>query len=587
MQNTPENSMAKRSIDDCVEEFLQRINFLTRPGAFYKYRKKPALFSGIGLASDEFYRMKYFEEHAEPIIREFLINPILKSLLSIHGIKAHGTGRTRNEMELMSTERLEDNRICEFCIDTTRGKVGYRYTGISDKDDEFIFVLQNRGIRQIEIIRWSFDHDESWREKSAALIPEELRHLVSYVSPKDFFASHLTMDEYQYFEKTVTGAIIQANAMIDFEVIPRLSGRHLSEIKTRLLAEFAQKEEEALADRRDSEESTAALPEEDENAIDRIYYGGGLYRALLGTSDFAECFLTAEYLFEILGNGGHFDHTVIACGYFKSVEQLTRRLVQIALHEIKPEGLWIKTFKTEGVDKKDLKDEKTKSGITIQKIRFIEDYESRFDKSQGTQLHLLHDHKNGWRVSDDAGWSIFRYLNEYNKTHRNEYFHGDNIDLKTEQDPIEKIRSIRARTLEAFRLLLGGYILPGGVSDQLSSLGWSENDYHFGRLYEEVTNIPRGQRFFLFDYDGAPTIKALRHFDQEPTRYDESGEIISSIKFSEVNDFNRAECDEGSSASSPDRTIALSKNNYPKRVRLQLRDGTIKETYRVSPESSM
>lgn len=587
MKNTPEGREAKYSIDTCVEMFLQRIISLTRPGSSRDSHSEWSLFSDIGLASEEFYRMKKLERRTETFIRELLINPALKSLLSIHGIQAHGTDRTRNEMEFLSTESLEDNRFCEFCIDTAQGRVGYRYTSPCYEGDEFVSLLHGRGIQRIGIILWNFEPDEDLRKKTAWGVPRELRHLVSYISPKDFFKTYLTMDEYRYFEEAVTKAIHQVNILMDVKAIPRLSGRHLSELKTRLLAEFAQKGEEALAGRRDYEESTVILPEEDENAIDRIYYGDGLYRALLGTSDFAECFLTAEYLFEILGNGGHFDHTVIACGYFKSVEQLTRRLVQITLHEIKPEELWIKAFNTEGVDKKDLKDEKTKNGMTIHKIRFIEDYESRFDKSQGTQLYLLHDHKNGWRVSNDAGWSIFRYLNEYNKTHRNEYFHGDNIDLKTEQDPIEKIRSIRARTLEAFRLLLGGYILPGGISDQLDSLEWSENNCVFRSLYEKIFSIPRGQRFFLFDYDGAPTIKALRHFDQEPTRYDESGEIISSIKFTEVNDFNETERNEGSSASSPDRTIALNKNNYPKRVRLQLRDGTTKEIYRVSPESSM
>lgn len=583
MQNTPENSMAKRSIDDCVEEFLQRINFLTRPGAFYKYRKKPALFSEIGLASDEFYRMKYFEEHAEPIIREFLINPILRSLLSIHGIKTHGTGRTRNEMELMSTERLEDNRICEFCIDTTRGKVGYRYTGISDKDDEFIFVLRNRGIRQIEIIRWNFDHDESWREKSAALIPEELRHLVSYVSPKDFFASHLTMDEYQYFEKTVTGAIIQANAMIDFEVIPRLSARHLSDLKTRLLAEFAQKGEEALAGRRGVALTSTALSEEDNRTINQIFYGAELYKALFGKSDFAECFPTAEYLFEILKDGGNFDHTAIACGYFKSVEQLTHRIIKITLDEIAPTDLWIqKKPKSRYVPPRDYR----KEGNTAS-VRFVKEYEDCFNLSQGSQIHFLHGNQGGWRISEDANERIFKYLLRYNSKHRNGYFHKENIDLTTEdQKPMEKIEEIRGNTLDVFRLLLGGYVLPGDAANQMNLLGWSERTHQFSSLYSAVNDIPKSQRIFLLDYEGAPTMKALRHYDQEPTRYDEFGEIESFIKFTEADDLDETENDADNEKPLSARTIVVSRDHYPKLVRLQLPNGEVREVYRSSCELS-
>ncbi len=73
------------------------------------------------------------------------------------------------------------------------------------------------------------------------------------------------------------------------------------------------------------------LEEEDYRIVEANYRGRRLYRALLGTEEFARCFITAEYLYTIFGEGFHFDYTSVVSGYLKCIEQLVYKIVLINL----------------------------------------------------------------------------------------------------------------------------------------------------------------------------------------------------------------------------------------------------------------
>ncbi len=67
-----------------------------------------------------------------------------------------------------------------------------------------------------------------------------------------------------------------------------------------------------------------------------------LYFALVGKEEYAKCFVTSEYMFQIFNGGGGFEYTTIVCGYLKSIEQLAKKLLDTTLINFPEKELWIK-----------------------------------------------------------------------------------------------------------------------------------------------------------------------------------------------------------------------------------------------------
>ena len=65
-----------------------------------------------------------------------------------------------------------------------------------------------------------------------------------------------------------------------------------------------------------------AISEQQRELIEKQFFGDKNYELLLGSSDFAQSYMTAEWLYSSLKSAGSIDLTSIAMGYFKSIEQM-------------------------------------------------------------------------------------------------------------------------------------------------------------------------------------------------------------------------------------------------------------------------
>lgn len=183
--------------------------------------------------------------------------------------------------------------------------------------------------------------------------------------------------------------------------------------------------------------------------IDKKYY-----RVLLESKDFAESFVTAEWMYDTMKKAQAIDLSVVALGYFKTVEQL--------LFEV------IKLFHS-GTELSE--DDYTLGSIAT--------YYKRFNP---------------------YGDSIYPFTKSYIKEYvfyykdlRNGYSHKHNI---TDKDKIDEIRNA---TYDLIFLILGSHKFN---DEKLSKLGYLEREYENDFYYLcEYMNYHAGDAFYVYAGD--------------------------------------------------------------------------------------
>ncbi|NLV35011.1 MAG: hypothetical protein GXY21_10825 [Clostridiaceae bacterium] len=234
--------------------------------------------------------------------------------------------------------------------------------------------------------------------------------------------------------------------------------------------------------------------------ISEQYLNDRFYKALIGKRDYAQSFITAEWLYDSMKTAENIDLTAIAMGYFKAIEQLM--LALIALH--KNEGRTIKKKKKDEypyiiLSDSNIADDKidTTLGSLIAFMKFYKNRDLfRFEINEETQNHII-------AVLEDI------------KGLRNGYFHKDNL---IDWNYIEKARS--TAYLMSF-LLLGSYqIKEEGLEHLCIPPKTQEPDYYRlcayvnfnsdqlfyiskdGKLYEGVASVPDDE--MIIDKFGDP-----------------------------------------------------------------------------------
>lgn len=165
----------------------------------------------------------------------------------------------------------------------------------------------------------------------------------------------------------------------------------------------------------------------------RNYIDRGLWRAMIGTSNFATSFITSEWNFNMYMLTENLDLTSIVTGYLKSVEQLIWTIIGFQ-------------------DKQPFKIKAKGGGL----IEFSADDESIIDSTLGSLEQVLK--KNPWMfdVNEFAKRYMVDAIDDWREKHRNGYFHKHNLQTKV------KVEEIRAQTLQLYFLILGGCKIKDG-----------------------------------------------------------------------------------------------------------------------------
>jgi hypothetical protein len=173
--------------------------------------------------------------------------------------------------------------------------------------------------------------------------------------------------------------------------------------------------------------------------ISEQYLKESCYKAMIGKRDFAQSFITAEWLYDSMKTAENIDLTAIAMGYFKAIEQLMLALVILHKNENR-------TIKKKGLINND-KDH----FIILSDFSIADD---KIDTTLGSLIAFMRYHKNRdlfrLEINEDTQNYIIAVLDDI-KGLRNGFFHKDNLN---DWNFIERARS--TAYLTSF-LLLGSY----------------------------------------------------------------------------------------------------------------------------------
>ena len=544
---------ASQSITDAIDFFLKRINEISENGPYRMSRRIPTTFPMLKLGNEAFYEYAYFERTLEWFVRDLLINTILHDLFTIHDIESMWPDN-KNYIRY-STETIEDIFPFEFIFINNGKKIGVRYTGLCA--GEAAELIEKYEISKILHIKWN---DELTSR-------EGNQKEYDVITPADFFEQYLSTAEYDLFLSKVLPAIEAANAEIGFETIPRLSLRYLSNFKSDVNkflgnAAFDQMHFQVLPGSKEKRPLTRmTFSPDDYEILNRNFQQRGLYKALLGTEGFAKCFITAEYQFQVFKQGHSFDYTSVVCGYLKAVEQLLYKLLLINLDHPPIDKLWIKKNSANIPRAKYVQDVTVRQNPITRKpqVVFERDYKDYFDVTLAPMIWFLHDNVNGWEISDAGRLTVHSFLLNFAAECRNDHFHKDNIDN------FGVVSRIRNNAILIIYLLLGGYKLTGNHQSDLVALGIDDDS--FERMYKKIQELPRGVSRFVVYFDNQEPIKAYRHYNQEPTIYDDNGSVAASkIRFVAVDEFSSNEYDRAMQGEHQEKEFALGKDNIPEKV---------------------
>lgn len=563
-------SIINRNIDEFLDVITQKTD-ITR-----MIRSDKSDFPIFHPANEHYFEFKRSESILERYIRDYLVTGILCSMLSDADLSPHTTVyMSDEESEVVhpsgyDNEAFGDDYPFAFILQTKNQRIGYRYSSAYLTKRELKRQLAFYRIDHIEIIDWSDTDSLESKKIPAGIVPEQ-RSKVIYITLRRFLVTYFSEEIYQKYITCVRQAVQSANDIIGFQTIPSLSLRYISDFKSDFLNRISH---ESLRTMRyhifdENGELTNTTEEllqnDDYDVLDRRFFDGELYKALVGGEKYAKCFLTSEYLYSIFETGDtiSFDYSAVATGYFKSVELLLDKIKEIWLkNPTIHHDLWIKggTAKLANNPKKPWCRWNPDPNANGTQVEFKPINERRFSTEMGSLIWLLHDNPYGWNISTGKD-IIHQCLLNYSQGCRNEHLHKDIItDTKV-------LKPIRENTLLCLYYLLGGCYMTGDISKDVAELLLEDDSYE--RLYKELIKISDHVSGYYIQFGEDEPIKAVWLFDQERPTYDENGKIISPIKFVQVDDFSEMHFEtekEYYELVATKKTLELSPQKIPKRI---------------------
>lgn len=172
----------------------------------------------------------------------------------------------------------------------------------------------------------------------------------------------------------------------------------------------------------------AEFDKRQEEKLVKNYFNRGLYKAMTGTSTFADSFIGSEWYYGIYKAAGNLEQTAVVVGYLKSVEQLLYSVIRLSIGHGK-------TIKAKG---------------SRDYIQFTKDNENFIDNNLGPLIGFMKYFPEIFDVNSFVKQHIIDTLDTFRDKCRNEHLHKDNVYL------CEEIEEIRKQAHYIYYLILGG-----------------------------------------------------------------------------------------------------------------------------------
>ena len=472
------------------------------------------------IASDNYYFYKGYENLLQTYTRNYLINPILEELLTESGYKVDSY-----------LEKIENYNICpfQFIFIKNNLRYGVRYTKLYDTDDIVKDLIKNFQIDKVIILHFSDEQDFGLNQY------REVINISDY-SIKTFFEEFINGNLYNCFLTTLEEVIEEMHKLIGFNTIPSINIANVTSVKLDL-RETIKNIDFQLLTYNSSKEFDSLGRNDLSNICSNLEHGKA--QVLIGESDFAQSYITSEYLCQVLvykfNNNKleyKFDYTSVVAGYLKTIEQFLYKILCYQMDYDRSEK-WIKRGKKyvkRNHKRKYPREEEVRkhpdNDEGIYQVLVSRNNLKFMDISLGSLIWYVSDNEKCWNLSAQGKKLLNKLLLDYKDSVRNGYFHKHNLE------DIEEVKRIRENTLYLLCFIIGG--LKDFDITKFGILDFSFNDFFIA-----ISKVTKHRPFYIQETKNSQPKLMKLVYEQEPESYDVDGLLENNLYFAKVDDPNK------------------------------------------------
>lgn len=479
------------------------------------------------IASDNYYFYKAYENLLQTYIRNYLINPILEELLTESGYKVDSYLEKIRIYNGFNNEKIENYNICpfQFIFIKNNLRYGVRYTKLYDTDD----IVKNFQIDKVIILHFSDEQDFGLNQY------REVINISDY-SIKTFFEEFINGNLYNCFLTTLEEVIEEMHKLIGFNTIPRINIANVTSVKLDL-RETIKNIDFQLLTYNSSKEFDSLGRNDLSNICSNLEHGKA--QVLIGESDFAQSYITSEYLYQVLvykfNNNKleyKFDYTSVVAGYLKTIEQFLYKILCYQMDYDRSEK-WIKRGKKyvkRNHKRKYPREEEVRkhpdNDEGIYQVLVSRNNLKFMDISLGSLIWYVSDNEKCWNLSAQGKELLNKLLLDYKDSVRNGYFHKHNLE------DIEEVKRIRENTLYLLCFIIGG------LKDfDITKFGIL--DFSFNNFFLAISKVPKHIPLYIQETKTSQPKLMKLVYEQESESYNVDGLLENNLYFAEVDDPNK------------------------------------------------
>ena len=360
------------------------------------------------------------------------------------------------------------------------------------------------------------------------------------VTANEFFEALFSAELYELFVAETRAAVNQAQNIIALEATPQLMPNNILAFKDSVIEELS---ENKIANRDYvfSKKRYIGLPPsltvDDRAIMHEAFFKNGYRYSLIGKSDFAQSFITSEYLFRTINSGLSIDYTSVVVGYLKSVEQLLYALYISAFRRADGMCYWDACTKNKNHFDPALPqyryDPYDEQCFRMQEKYFHRKRVGTAAPEIGMLAQFLRYYDACWNISETGKEYVCACLDDFRAYCRNHHFHKDNIG----HDKYAKVKLIRNNTIVCLYYLLGAFKFLDentSINEQLGIM-----NYDFENLYRTIWEKHR-RLFWISSADGYSGV-AYYNGVFAPSGFDASGKLQNAqLYFVKLPDMDRS-----------------------------------------------
>ena len=466
------------------------------------------------------------------------------------------------------------NAAFDFIIHVDDRSIGYTFTDFYS-DEDVNQIISDCGADEAYIIRtWKRGKSDEWIKRENNQYKEDGLKLKAVII-EDFFDDYFGEEEFACFQKSVTQYIKEAKEITGYKSIKFLSSMNLASQKAfeeKFIKEWQYKDYKyQIIDKSNKKiqnylylDSGLFSSADLSNMMDK-YVQDARYKSVIGRNEYAESFITSEWLYHSLEGKRNFDYTSVISGYLKSIEQLLYTIVMINTDNgcrISMSGA--NNVRNEAKRNGVIAYKQTKNGwVEVEPdskgyiyIDFTDTQAKYMDSSIGTFEYFIRKNPHIFENPDLAD-KIADMVCCFRVECRNGYFHTHNL---TDWDIVEKTRD---NAIYLYFVLLGACLIP---ENKISELKISSSD-SFDELCKKIREFRHYNPEFIFAYEDGSSQKLIYDTFNNTIEYTDDGvEHYVSLLFYKVSEFSLDAYEQLDEGVKEDQKVYLTRESLPKKI---------------------